>query len=148
MVKNLLLSIILLFSLSCAKYESNISYVSVDYAFNGMLEEYKNTKYQYLNTRDTYPISIIFRSLRQDGFEGMCTRYSNGMLVIEIDPVAWYFGTIWDQRALFYHEMGHCDLGIWEHTEDITIMNSYGIWGNQLAANPDFYYRKLFIERK
>ena len=131
MVKRLILSFPLLLS-SCGNFDAHTSSVYIDYAFENMVLEYQKTKKQYLGTSETKAISIYFKSLRQDGFEGMCTRETDGKLSITIDPVSWFYGSIWDKRALFYHEMGHCDLAIWDHTDEITIMNSHGIWGTEL----------------
>lgn len=131
----------------CAEEKHSESSGYVDFAFKPMLTRYKADKLRFLGTADTANITITFLSMQQDGYLGMCRRDANG-LSIQIDPAGWYYDNDAGKQAVFYHEMGHCDLGIWQHADSNTIMNMYGIDSSFFAANKEALLRTLFLERK
>lgn len=148
MVKNLSLSIFILILSACGQIEHTPQQtLGVDFAFIPFIEEYKTDKHRYTGSKSIKNISVIFQSMNQEGVDGLCSIIDNSR-IIRIDPVAWFYSSYYDKLALFYHEMGHCDLGILEHTSDNTIMNTSGIWGYELASNRDYYLNLLFTEGK
>lgn len=50
-------------------------------------------------------------------YAGKCMQYTNGVLEIEIDPEWWAAASEGERKWLFYHELGHCALGL-DHVDD------------------------------
>lgn len=146
-MKSLLLGCFFLLSLTaCSDFKPTDNQpANVDSAFYTLLERYKADKLKYLGTAETRNINILFYS-QEAPIIGVCN-YGNELTIL-IDPTYWFYSSFSDQITLFYHEMGHCDLGIHNHALTNTIMNKYGISGYIFSTNPDYYLEQLFIYRR
>jgi len=144
MAKNLSLSILLLILTACGiKENPKPQDIRVDPAFETILDQYKMDKLAYTGSDQIRPITILFKDLQKIDAEGQCVR-SGQYRTIFIDPVFWEHSSYYDKIVVFYHEMGHCDLDIWEHVHGSSIMNASGIWSLQFAAQKNYYLNLLF----
>lgn len=96
------------------------------------------------------------------GNSGLCTIYSDGLKVVEIDPTYWSSHNETTRQALMYHELGHCVLlrdhvsetipitGSWTPqggfgTGFASIMNPYSLVDDSFwSTNRNYYITELF----
>lgn len=137
----------LCFLTGCGQFKSaKIEPSNVDPAFETILTRYKNDKVTYLGTSNTARIDILFYT-QEYPVIAVCIRSGNNRTIL-VDPYYWVNSSIYDQITVFYHEMGHCDLGIWEHSDTPTIMNEYVLDGNTFRSNETYYLEELFLNRR
>jgi hypothetical protein len=143
-IKRISLSL-LLFLIGCGQPPEPVQTGIIDPALQPYWEQYVKDKsfYTKANPVTTKKIDIVFYTLSNQGFDGMCTKISNGYRRIQIDPGAWFWSTETDRILLFYHEMGHCDLDL-DHTDGLTIMNSDYTPSADFLTNKDYYLDLLF----
>lgn len=149
MVKNLLLSLFLVLT-ACSKMESYVApQTTVDPRFLPWIEEYRTDKFRFTGLDNIRPLNIIFFSTSYNSTViGTCD-YNGDVRTITIDPEYWFNSDLTDRRILFYHEMGHCDLDIYNHNDgDIGIMNSYAMDSWEFNLDPEYYLYKFFVEGK
>lgn len=145
MVKRLLLSLSLLFTVACGKFEVD-GPAYIDPNLLPYVLDYSANKKHYLGVESIQKIEIVFGSLSADGWDGVCY-YRGSYRKIVIDAGFWFHGSEWDRTALMHHELGHCDLNL-DHTGDATIMNPYGIPGSMYKMKPAYYLEMLFKKGK
>ena len=141
-----LITLLIFLSLTaCGKFESKKAII--DQALLPHIEQYKIDKKIHLGISDIEYIDVVFGELNR-GQVGVCYIYDGGYKIIYIDRVYWSGMDESTKLVLIYHEMGHCDLGIMEHSEDYTIMGEYLMSGVDFNMNRDYYLNLLFKEHK
>ena len=153
MVKNLSLSLLLIFLSGCGFYSIPSAYI--DPEFQVYIDKYKQDKLFYLNTTKIRRITITFKEMTD--LDGECRIVTFGNLIykkgivsyrkISIDPDNWNRSSDIDRMLLVYHELGHCDLNLMHSAED-TIMNEYSISSDVFSLNPEYYLNALFTKGK
>jgi len=140
MVRILSLSLFL-FLAACGKFDTHKP-AFIDKAILPYVMMYVNDKKAFQGTSAIRKIDIYFKSLYQEGYDGVCY-YRGPWRYIEIDPTFWSHASNAEKRVLVYHEMGHCDLNL-DHDPGYSIMNPFGMAGNVFNANRDYYLDLLF----
>lgn len=112
------------------------------------LQSYKQDKAKYTGSQEINEniLFVISKIENKPGKEviGQCIRYENGALVVKIDSAFFDKGIDCAIKLVFYHEMGHCDLGL-KHTEHVSIMSAKikHIF-KKFCKNEDVYIKRLF----
>jgi hypothetical protein len=81
---------------------------------------------------------------------GQCLTYSNGVRVIQIDPVYWAMANDDQKEILIFHELGHCALGLGHNANldgqgcPVSIMypNTFGTSWCYIYNKP-YYFQEL-----
>lgn len=143
MVKRLLLSLSLLVTVACGKFQTP-GPAYIDPNLLPYVMDYQVNKKLYIGVSTIRKIDIVFGSLSQNGWDGVCY-YRGPYRKIVMDAGYWYDSSTTedDRLVLMHHELGHCDLNL-DHTDDQTIMNPYAIPGSVYRIKPSYYLDMLF----
>jgi hypothetical protein len=150
MVKKLILSLYL-FCSGCGFYSVNDGYI--DPEFIPYINEYKQDKFKYLNTKNIDRFPIRFKKMTYN--DGLCEIYTFSERItdkvivqyktIYINPDSWSNMTELERKFLLYHELGHCDLGL-DHSTTLTIMYPYTLTQHTYENNPEYFIKLLFTQ--
>jgi len=131
--------------ISCSKFKT-VEIKPIDTEFQPLVNEYKKLKIERTGVDIKNSITILFHTLPTP-IIGICYWLSDGSREIFIDPKFWYSQTTsdLDRKILLFHELGHCDLNR-EHSDPLSIMESYHIGGYRFSLDAHYYINELFDE--
>lgn len=115
------LLILCLFLTACADKKETL-YQGIDPEFQEFVDEFQVDSIQQGKPVTVY-IPINFHEM--DGFAGKCKNKAE----ILIDPDDWESRSVHQQKALIYHELGHCVLGRDHYNETV----SDGLFGRPVS---------------
>lgn len=136
---NLIFLFVSLVSVSCGPFRG---LGIVDPELQPYLEEYKKEKLFYTGIKKIKNMHIGFTSLNGKRV-GRCHRIGE-YRQIEIDETFWAAAPEDLRLMVFFHEMGHCDLGR-PHQDGVNLMNANLMSVSEFRSNRSFYIKKLFF---
>jgi len=167
--KSLLLigSLFLLSACSGGYHRTPPNNFSVEAGLQAYYDSFMANAKLYSANVDTSNLSIAFVDMGSTTVLGQCAvstysaKNSDGSSTswdvksVQIDPTYWATATEIDRFTIFYHEMGHCGLGL-SHVNTYqtfpdgnynatTIMNMYDISGNSITAAQVIFYWNYYM---
>ena len=125
--------------------------------FEPLVKEFQAEGQKRLGIKIKINALIIKRAELQDNngdtTEGQCVMGPFMTPTIYVNRITWPYMDYYQQRAVLFHELGHCVL-LRGHKDSYdsfgwptSIMNTYVIWGYFNSSTYNHYMNELFLER-
>lgn len=121
------------------------------------VESFEETSLKYTGHTVTVSATIYSVTYLSDHVLGMCIPVANMIL---INRNYWEHADYLEREQLLFHELGHCELGRWEHEDDLyfrtrsgkicstSVMTPYVLSERCYFELHDYYMAELFGQRK
>lgn len=140
-IKTTVLLLLCIATTACGRAFETLEPTFVDPELAPYLEQYSSYKEQATGSSSYREVTLKFKVLGSD-IIGLCTRFSTGKRIVEIDPFFWDAAGEDRRDILILHEMGHCDLNR-EHVSN-SIMQPSLLTVREYLGRMGFYLTELF----
>lgn len=152
-MKTIAILLIGLFMIGCEQGETR-QFETSDKNFQSLIQSFKIDHKSFTGKKAQFDVTINFFPETPFGILANCYTFSTQKNEILVHRDRWFSMSAADQKALIYHELGHCALGYDFHKDDVietsqgeikgSIMNKSSINTLKETEIDEFYLAEFF----